>query len=804
MSKINFSESELIIENNTIPGDSMNQGLATQDEVLPETLTILPLSERPFFPSQALPILMNEAPWSSTLERIYKSENKLAGVIMTQGDIQDDLSPDDFYTVGCAVRIHSPSKSDNKLQFIVEGIRRFKIEKWLSTTVPLVAQVSYPDDAIKKINKDEIRAYALAISHTLKELVPLNPLYTEELRFFLNRFGPNNPSPLVDFAASITSATKEELQKVLEIFNLYQRLKKVLVMVKQELEVAKLQAKIHRQVEDKITDHQRKFFLREQLKEIQKELGLAKDDRLADIERFNSRIEARSLPEKVTERVNEEMNKMAVLETGSPEYSVTRNYLDVVTSLPWGVVSLDKLNIKRARIILNKKHDGLSELKERILEFIAVASLKGEIAGSNLLFVGPPGVGKTSIGRSIARALGRQFFRFSVGGMRDEAEIKGHRRTYIGAMPGKIIQAIRECGTANPVIMLDEIDKMGNSYHGDPSSALLEVLDPEQNNDFLDHYLDVRFDLSKVLFICTANQLDTIPSPLLDRMEVHRLSGYITEEKVEIAKHHLWPRQRKKSGLKASQIKLSDAAIKAIIENYAREAGVRNLEKQLAKIVRKVAVRIVKKQNRKLVISTKTLEAYLGKPIFNNTKPRLDIGLITGLAWTTLGGVPLTIEATCVPSKQRGFKYTGQLGSVMKESAELAYSYILANMARYGGHLERFDRSIIHLHVPEGATPKDGPSAGITIATALLSLAKNKKIGLNVAMTGELTLSGDVFPVGGIREKVIAARRAKLKNIILPAQNQRDYEELPSYIQNGLHVHFVSHFSEVVKIVYPK
>lgn len=803
MSKINVSESGLIIEDDdVILDDPKNQDLAVQDDILPETLTILPLSERPFFPSQALPILMNEAPWNSTLERIHETENKLAGVILTRDDIADDLGPDDFHTVGCLVRIHSPSKSDHKLQFIVEGIKRFKIEEWVSEKVPLVARVSYPDDSITKTNKDEIRAYALAITYTLKELVPLNPLYTDELKFFLNRFGPNNPSPLVDFAASITSATKEELQKVLEIFNLYRRLKKVLVMVKQELEVAKLQAKIHRQVEDKITDHQRKFFLREQLKEIQKELGLAKDDRVADLERFTARIEARTLPDRVAKRIDEEMNKMLVLETGSPEYAITRNYLDVVTDLPWGIVSVDKLNLKRARTILNKEHDGLNELKERILEFIAVASLKGEIAGSNLLFLGPPGVGKTSIGRSIAQTLGRQFFRFSVGGMRDEAEIKGHRRTYIGAMPGKIIQAVRECGTANPVIMLDEIDKMGNSYHGDPSSALLEVLDPEQNHDFLDHYLDVRFDLSKVLFICTANQLDSIPNPLLDRMEIHRLSGYITEEKMDIAKHHLWPRQREKSGLKTTQINLSDAALKAIIENYAREAGVRNLEKKLAQIARKAAVRIVKKQSRKLVISTKTLEDYLGKPVFSNSKPRLGVGLITGLAWTALGGVQLTIEATCIPSKQRGFKCTGQLGSVMKESAELAYSYILANMGRFGGDLELFNNSIIHLHVPEGATPKDGPSAGITIATALLSLAKNKKIGLSVAMTGELTLSGEVLPVGGIREKVIAARRIKLKNIILPAQNQRDYEDLPSYIRSGLKINFVSHFDEVVSVVY--
>jgi len=493
---------------------------------------------------------------------------------------------------------------------------------------------------------------------------------------------------------------------------------------------------------------------------------------------------------------------MSILESGSPEYAVTRNYLDTATALPWGIYSTDKLDLVAARKVLDDDHDGLDDVKDRIIEFLAVGALKQQISGSILLLVGPPGVGKTSIGRSIAAALGRKFFHFSLGGMRDEAEIKGHRRTYIGAMPGKFIQAIKELGVANPLIMLDEIDKVGASYQGDPASALLEVLDPEQNSEFLDHYLDVRFDLSKVLFVCTANQFDTIPRPLLDRMEVIRLSGYITAEKLAIARNHLWPKQLERMGVKRSRLRISDAALRRVAEGYAREAGVRTLEKRLGAIIRKAVVRIVGGERGTTRVSRDNIEEYLGKPLFRPEIPLTGLGVVTGLAWTPLGGATLSIEASRIHGKQRGFKLTGKLGEVMRESAEIAYSYVTSHLGEFGADGGFFDGAFIHLHVPEGATPKDGPSAGITMATALLSLARHRKPRKQLAMTGELTLTGHVLPVGGIREKLIAARRSKLREIIMPETNRSDYEGLPEHIRDGLTVHFVSTYPEVSEIVF--
>ncbi len=473
-----------------------------------------------------------------------------------------------------------------------------------------------------------------------------------------------------------------------------------------------------------------------------------------------------------------------------------------MTELPWGVYSTDNLDLKHAREILNRDHDGLEDVKDRIIEFLAVGALKGQVGGSIILLVGPPGVGKTSIGRSVAAALDRKFYRLSLGGMRDEAEIKGHRRTYIGALPGKFIQAIRDAKTANPVIMLDEIDKIGASYHGDPASALLEVLDPEQNTEFLDHYLDVRFDLSKVLFICTANQLDTIPAPLLDRMETIRLSGYITAEKLQIARNHLWPKLLERSGMARDRISIDDEALRQIIEGYAREAGVRNLEKQLGRIVRKSAVRIVEGHEDPIAVEPPDLDGYLGKPPFKTETPMSGVGVITGLAWTAMGGATLNVEASLVHTKNRGFKLTGRLGEVMQESANIAYSYLSAHLEEYQADPKFFDEAFVHLHVPEGATPKDGPSAGITMATALLSLARGQQPSRPLAMTGELTLTGQVLPVGGIREKLIAARRVGIHEIILPEGCRGDAEELPQHIQEGLTLHFVAQFRQVVELVF--
>jgi ATP-dependent Lon protease len=789
-----------IVDDNEIFGKNDKVGLPAQ--TLPSTIHILPMTEKPFFPAQTLPLVMNEGPWMETVRQIGDTPHRLVGLVAVHGDVSDDARPDDFYAVGTLVRMHHPMRADGKIQFVAEGVTRFRVREWVSGKTPFLARVDYPAEARQGGSGEEIKAYALAIINAIKELLPLNPLYSEELKFFINRFSPNEPALLTDFAASLTTAPKEKLQDVLEAFNLRKRMQKVLVLIKKELEVAKLQSQIREKVEEKMTKQQREFFLREQLKAIQKELGIAKDDRTADLELYKERLAKLQLPEHAEKKIGEEMNKLAGLEHGSPEYTVTRNYLDWLTSLPWGKYSKDKLDLARARKILDRDHDGLDDVKERIIEFLAVGAMKGEVAGSILLLVGPPGVGKTSIGRSVANALGRKFYRFSVGGMRDEAEIKGHRRTYIGAMPGKFIQAIKEMESQNPVIMLDEVDKIGASYHGDPASALLEVLDPEQNAEFLDHYLDVRIDLSKTLFICTANQLDTIPGPLLDRMEVIRLSGYLTEEKLAIAKHHLWPKQVKKAGLARGQVSVTEGAIRRIIEGYAREAGVRQLEQYLGKLVRKSVVQIVRGEAEKVHIAQGDVETMLDQPPHLPDKPAVGVGVVTGLAWTALGGATLTIEATKVHTLNRGFKLTGKLGEVMRESAEIAYSYISSHLKPYKGDPKFFDQAFVHLHVPEGATPKDGPSAGITMATALLSLARNEKLARPLAMTGELTLTGLVLPVGGIREKVIAAKRVGITELILPAANEPDFTRLPDYVKAGLTAHFVKHYKDVAKIVF--
>jgi ATP-dependent Lon protease len=523
------------------------------------------------------------------------------------------------------------------------------------------------------------------------------------------------------------------------------------------------------------------------------------------------------------------MEKHASLEPQSPEFALSRNYIDWLTITPWGMKSPDIHKIEEAEEILAKDHYGLEDLKQRILEFISVAKLSGTLKGSILCLVGPPGVGKTSVGKSIARALNRKFFRFSVGGMRDEAEIKGHRRTYIGAMPGKIVQALKYCQTMNPVIMLDEVDKLISSYHGDPASALLEVLDPEQNSEFLDHYLDVRCDLSDVLFIVTANVLDSIPEPLLDRMDVMRLSGYITEEKLQIARRYLIPKHRKQMGLKQSQVNFSQDALRKIIEGYAREAGVRTLENNIKKILRKVSLKIVRDQEavekkkttkgkkkvahktaakevaKNYLITPKDLQEYLGKPIFQSERfyETTPVGVCTGLAWTSMGGTTLYVEAIKVSGEKTEMKLTGQAGQVMKESSEIAWSYLHASCHRYAPGQTFFKKGQVHVHIPEGATPKDGPSAGVTMVTAMLSLLTKTTVAQNLAMTGELTLTGRVLPIGGVKEKLVAAKRAGIKILIFPKDNLRDVDELPAHIKKGITIHFVEHYDEVFKIAFP-
>ncbi len=782
--------------------DLSSTGLVLPDQNLPDKLYIIPVHNRPFFPAQVLPIIVNEDPWSETLELVAKTPHQRLALFYMDAPAADatTFDPDSLPEHGTMVRVHHASKEGGKLQFVAQGMTRVRIRGWLRRKPPYLVEVEYPQS--DEDPRDEVKAYGMALINAIKELLPLNPLYSEELKNYLNRFSPNAPSPLTDFAAALTTAPGAELQEVLDTVPVLKRMEKVLPLLRKEVEVAKLQKELTGEVNRKIGERQREFFLKEQLKIIQQELGITKDDRSADADEFRSRLEGKVVPPAAQRRIDDELQKLSVLETGSPEYAVTRNYLDWATSMPWGLYSEDKLDLEHARKVLNAHHAGLDDIKDRILEFLAVGAFRGEIAGSIVLLVGPPGVGKTSIGKSIAESLGRRFYRFSVGGMRDEAEIKGHRRTYIGALPGKLVQALKEVEVMNPVIMLDEVDKLGSSHQGDPASALLETLDPEQNVGFLDHYLDLRLDLSKVLFVCTANTLYSIPGPLLDRMEIIRLSGYITEEKLAIAKRHLWPRQLERAGVPKKRLSISDSALRSLIEGYAREAGVRQLDKQLGKVVRKAVVKLLDEPEANIKIGPKDIESYLGMPFWHPEQLLTGVGVVTGLAWNSMGGATLPIEATRIHTLNRGFKLTGKLGDVMKESAEIAFSYINSHLKEFKGDPEFFDQAFVHMHVPEGATPKDGPSAGISMASALLSLARNQAPKKGVAMTGELTLTGLVLPIGGLREKVIAARRLKLYELIIPELNRGDFEELPDYLKEGLTMHFAKRFSDVVKVLF--
>lgn len=692
---------------------------------------------------------------------------------------------------------------------------RSKLAKLLGGKVVFgVSELNEKQDGAQK--DVELRAYCLGITAALQELIPLNPMMTDEMRQYLARFDMSNPSVLADCAASITQAKPKELQKVLDTIPLLPRLKISFELITRELSAAKLQDKIKLAVAEKIQKRQKDFFLREQLTEIKKELGLSADEKDLDVEKFRERMKKLMPPEHIKKRFDDELSKLSMLETSSPEYGITHNYLDVLTTIPWGKLSKEKLStdkngshalsLERARKILDQDHEGLQDVKDRIIEFLAVGALKGHTSGQIMLFVGPPGVGKTSIGKSIARALNRPFYRLSLGGIDDVSEIKGHRKTYVGAMAGKIVAALRETKVMNPVIMLDEIDKLGRSYHGDPDSALLETLDPEQNKNFLDVYLDEKIDLSQCLFICTANSTDTISPPLLDRMEPIRLSGYIAKEKFAIAKKHLLPRALDEAGIKGKRsIQISDETLTTLIEGYARESGVRSLERAIAKLIRKAAVHLVEGE-KKVVIRDEDLEEYLGTAPFKREKMLKGVGIMTGLAWTASGGLTLPVESIVTNHDNQGFKLTGSLGDVMKESANIAYSFIQSHLELYS-KLKKdtsfFKKKSVHLHVPEGAIPKDGPSAGVTMATSLLSLALNEAPQEGFAMTGELTLTGHVLPIGGLREKVIAARRMGLFDLVIPIGNEGDVKELPEQVRSNVTFYYADVYSDVAYTLFP-
>jgi ATP-dependent Lon protease len=784
--------------------NSDHSGIVLVSEIYPDNLVVLPLENRPVLPGLALPLSFAHSDVVRYVTHAMEQNNGFIGVSFIKSLNKNDYLKSEKYHTGTLLKIIKIiSQSEDQIHFFAQALARFHYKKEIVRSNIPQWQVEYALEAAGTPTP-ELKAYTLAIINSVKELIKMNPMFQEQMKLALSQVGMEKPGLLMDLVASFLTSEASRQQTILETVDLYERSEKLLIMLREEIELTQLQQDIQKQIEEKISKQQREFFLREQLKVIKQELGLEKDDKATEIEALEKKIQGLHLSQEAAAVIDEELGKIRTLETGSAEYQVSRTYLNWLTDLPWGIFSEDNYDLVKARKILNQQHYGLDDVKQRILEFISTIIKRGKVSGSIICLVGPPGVGKTSIGKSIADALGRKFYRFSVGGMRDEAEIKGHRRTYIGAMPGKFIQSLKRTEVANPVIMLDEIDKIGASYQGDPAAALLEVLDPEQNRDFLDHYLDVRFDLSNVLFVTTANQLDTIPRPLLDRMEIINLSGYILEEKVEIAKRYLLPKLRGEHGLKASEVSVSDAALVAIIDGYAREAGVRSLENQLKKIMRKVTLIQAEKSLEKVSITQKNLTRYLGQPVFTTEglyKKSIP-GVTLGLAWTALGGATLYIEASGIKGRNGGFKQTGQLGSVMQESAEIAYSYVRSLIANKNGDPGYFDDHFVHLHVPSGATPKDGPSAGITMALALYSLAKAKPVRKGLAMTGELTLTGKVLPIGGVREKTIAARRVKVFELIFPAENRKDFEELPDYLKEGITAHFVDYFDEVLKMAF--
>ena len=780
-------------------------GLVLVSEVLPDRLIVVPVRPRPVFPNNLEHLVFKGNPYIDAIREATEKDNRLIGLALVREENRVNFFQSGLYEVGTVAKIYKVNQiAEDSIQVICQGLNRFQCIRVNQVRPYARWEVKYHYEQPLKPSLEQ-KAKVLAIMDNVKNLVKQNPMVQEQMRMLFSQISYDKAHIILDLVTNFLTVEPEQLQELLETFDFDRRADKLLMLLKTELDVASIREEIQNQIETRVSEQQREFFLKEQLKIIKKELGLEKDDKTALLEKFRERTEQLSLSEEAAKVIGDEMRKLEMLDTGSPEFQVTSNYLDTLTQLPWGLYSEDNLNIRAAKRRLNKGHYGLDSVKRRILELIATMKKRGSLTGSILCLVGPPGVGKSSIGRAVADALGRKFYRFSLGGMRDESEIKGHRRTYIGAMPGKIIQSLARVGTANPVIMLDEIDKLGQSFQGDPASALLEVLDPELNRDFLDHYIDVRFDLRQILFITTANQLDTIPEPLLDRMELIRLSGYLMEEKMEIAKRHLLPRQLAEHGITEEELSISDDALRVIADKYAREAGVRGLESQIRKIIRGVNLKMAEGKAGPYAVGEKDIGEYLGKPLFPTEELyEKDVpGISLGLAWTAMGGATLYIEASAHPSVQAGFRQTGQLGNVMRESAEIAYSYVRSMLGQEADDGNFFDRHAIHLHVPAGATPKDGPSAGITMGSALYSLAKGVPLRRGLAMTGELTLSGVVLPIGGVREKCVAAKRAGVHELIFPAANRSDVEELPAAVKRGLKVHFVGEFGQVIDILFP-
>jgi len=764
---------------------------------IPEVIPVLPLRNAVIYPYLSMPIAVSR-PESMKLIEDTLSGQKLFGVVAQKSAEVEDPTLEELYSVGAVVKLLKMIRTpEGEMYVLVQGVARMNITSFLQERPFYLATIEPLQDVLDETDPKELKAMVKNLKDLFNSVAQLAyNISNEVLTMILN---VDDPGLLADMVAENPSFSLAERQELLEMLDVKSRLQRVTVLLTREKEILELSRQIQSQVQSEMDKTQREYYLREQLKAIQKELGEGEPQNI-EIDELRKRVKETKMPKEARKVAEKELERLSRMHPSAGEYTVSRTYVDWILDLPWEVSTEDNLHVGAAEKVLNEDHYGLEKVKKRILEYLAVRQLTKEPKGPILCFVGPPGVGKTSLGRSIARALNRKFVRMSLGGIRDEAEIRGHRRTYVGALPGRIIQGLKKAGSNNPVFMLDEIDKVGTDYRGDPSSALLEVLDPEQNNTFSDHYLELDFDLSQVMFITTANVLSTIPTPLLDRMEVIEITGYTEEEKIAITKNYLIPRQLKANGLSAKQLTIDVSALKAIIHSYTREAGLRNLEREIATVCRGVAKEVVDGLEQKVRVTAKTLHKYLG-PIkfFAEIADRTaEAGVATGMAWTPVGGDILFIEATRMKGHEK-LILTGQLGDVMKESAEIALSYVRSKVKDLEIPENFQENTDIHIHIPSGAIPKDGPSAGVTLYTSLVSLFKEQPVRSDVAMTGEITLRGLVLPVGGIKEKVLAARSAGVKHIIMPAKNEKDLEELPSNVKQELSFHFVSHMDEVIK-----
>ena len=766
---------------------------------------VMPLRNTVLFPQQVIPIYIGREKSLKLIEDLGSGDKHIVVVAQEDGSIEDP-KPEDLYaygTLGVVLKVFD--MPDNSKSAIVQGIERVKLlsfgepNPYYKVVVEKVSDQPIKDDL-------EVEALSKNLRNTFTELIQVAPNLTEEHSGMLSNI--QKPSRLADRAVSLLTVPNQEKQDVLEELDVKRRVEKTITLLTREIQRIKLGEEIQTEVHDEISKTQREYYLREQMKAIKRELG--EDEETVDIKELEDRVKAAKLPEEAEKVAMKELERLSRIPTQSPEYSVSRTYIEWLADLPWSNSSEDQIDVKKAEKILDEDHYGLEKVKERILEYLAVRNLKQErnpdkvVRGPILCFSGPPGVGKTSLGKSIARAIGREFVRMSLGGVRDEAEIRGHRRTYIGALPGRVIQSMKKAGTNNPVFMLDEIDKLGSDFRGDPSSAMLEVLDPEQNDAFSDHYLEVDFDLSKVMFITTANYQDAIPPALRDRMEILDFSGYIEDEKIKIAQQHLIPKQIEENGLNKKEVSLDKAAISELVRSYTRESGVRNLEREIANVLRKVARDLVEKTIKKIRVTSKKVIEYLGAPRFyseiaeRTTKP----GVVTGLAWTAAGGDILFIESSKMKGKG-GLTLTGQLGDVMKESATAALTYVRSHTDILGIPDDFHEKTDIHVHVPAGAIPKDGPSAGVSMFTSIVSLMTGKPVKAKVAMTGEITLRGNVLPIGGVKEKVTAAHRSGIKHIILPDHNKKDLEDIPEHIKKDLNFYFAKEIMDVIDVAIP-